>query len=111
LKGWDRVRLPEWTVGRRFEPGAVISVADLKALPLLARADVRDHLDEIPIIHRLENLVPARTCGSTGMALYVCCDRYGVEERQGAALLAVSGRRPKTTHLGAWTLAFSIGKG
>jgi phenylacetate-coenzyme A ligase PaaK-like adenylate-forming protein len=110
LKGWDRVRLPDWTVGHRFEPGAVIPVAALKALPLLARADVRDHLDEIlPIIHRPENLVPARTCGSTGMALYVCCDRRGVDQRQGAAL---ASRYPATDpRRRTWTLAFSIGKG
>lgn len=150
LKGWDRVRLPDWTVGHLFEPAwdlyersvrlrtfralarhqydppevlaarqrqrlnallqhaaatspfhrrrlkaagiepeAVTSVADLKALPLLTKADVREHLDEIlATTYRREELVSAKTGGSTGISLQVYCDRRGFDRRYGAALLA-----------------------
>jgi phenylacetate-CoA ligase len=72
-----------------IDPSAVTSVADLKGLPVLAKADVREHLNEIlATTYRLEDLVPAKTGGSTGVALHVYCDWPGVRQRQGAALLA-----------------------
>lgn len=80
--------------GRRFrdagiDPARVRSISDMRELPLLTKEDVRDHLEEIlDTTGRLGNLEEARTGGSTGMPLKVCCDRRGIEIRQGAALLA-----------------------
>ncbi len=74
-----------------IEPAGVNDVADLAGLPLLTKADVRDHLDAIlSTAYRREDLVEAKTGGSTGTALRVYCDRTGVQRRQGAALLADS---------------------
>jgi len=72
-----------------IDPRGVRDIADLAALPLLTKADIRAELDGILAAdHRREDLVPAKTGGSTGTALHVYCDRRGVERRSGAALLA-----------------------
>ena len=72
-----------------IDPAGVRTILDLRHLPLLTKADVREHLEEIlATTHRREDLVPAKTGGSTGMALHIYCDRRGIELRQGAALLA-----------------------
>lgn len=72
-----------------IDPGGVRSISDLRALPLLTKADVRGHLEEIlATTCRRRDLVPAKTGGSTGTPLQVYCDRRGIELRQGAALLA-----------------------
>ena len=72
-----------------IDPAGVRAIADLRDLPLLTKADVRAHLDEIlATTYRREELVPARTGGSTGTPLLVYCDRRGVQRRHGAALLA-----------------------
>ncbi len=71
------------------DPERVRSIEDLRRLPLLTKADVREHLDGILArTHRREDLVPAKTGGSTGVALSVYCDRRCAQLRQGAALLA-----------------------
>ncbi|MFH1843459.1 MAG: phenylacetate--CoA ligase family protein [bacterium] len=78
--------------GRRFaeagiDPFSVRQLDDLRSLPLLTKNDVREHLDEI-LSSRYDRaqLVPAKTGGSTGIALAVYCDRRGVDRRNGAAL-------------------------
>lgn len=72
-----------------IDPAAVRTIADLSGLPPLTKADVRDSLAQILATdHRREKLVPAKTGGSTGVALNVFCDRRGVQRREGAALLA-----------------------
>ncbi len=72
-----------------IDPRGVRDIADLRGLPLLTKADIRGDLDDILAAdHRREDLVPAKTGGSTGTALHVYCDRRGVERRNGAALLA-----------------------
>jgi phenylacetate-CoA ligase len=72
-----------------IDPARVRSIADLRDLPLMTRDDVRGRLDEIlATTCRREDLVEARTGGSTGTALRVFCDRRGVERRAAAALLA-----------------------
>jgi phenylacetate-CoA ligase len=72
-----------------IDPAGVRSMSDLRDLPLLTKADVRERLEEIlATTHRREDLVLAKTGGSTGTALHVYCDRRGIELRQGAALLA-----------------------
>ncbi len=71
------------------DPSAVRSIADLRELPVLTKSDVREHLGDIlSADYRREELVPAKTGGSTGVALQVFCDRRGIERRAGAALLA-----------------------
>lgn len=72
-----------------IDPRGVTSIEALRGLPILTKAEVREHLDEIlSSSHRREDLVPARTGGSTGVALRLYCDHPGIERRQGAALLA-----------------------
>jgi phenylacetate-CoA ligase len=106
---WDRQRLAELRrqrlhavvahaaahspfYGARFaaagiDPAAVFEIEDLRSLPLLTKADVREHLDEILATdHRREALVPAKTGGSTGVSLRVYCDQPGIERRAAAAL-------------------------
>jgi len=79
---------------RRFaeagiDPEGVRTIGDLARLPLLTKAEVRAHGDEIiSDLHDRGALVPAKTGGSTGMALEVFCDERGVQRRNGAALLA-----------------------
>ncbi len=71
-----------------IDPARVESIADLQALPLLTKQDVREHLDDIlSTAYPRQRLVPAKTGGSTGTALHVFCDPRGVQRREGAALL------------------------
>lgn len=78
---------------RRFaeagiDPVGVRCIEDLAGLPLLTKTDVRAHTDEIIASPwRRADLVPAKTGGSTGVALHVYCDPRGVQRRNGAALL------------------------
>lgn len=72
-----------------IDPQRVQSIEDLRSLPLLTKADVRSELARIlSTEYRQENLVGAKTGGSTGEALRVFCDRAGVEIRAAAALRA-----------------------
>ncbi len=72
-----------------IDPQGVRTIADLAGLSLLTKTDVRGRLDEILSTEfRREDLVPAKTGGSTGVALSVFCDRRGVEVRNAAALRA-----------------------
>ncbi len=72
-----------------IDPAGVRTIADLAGLPLLTKTDVRGRLGDILSgDFRREELVPAKTGGSTGVALNVFCDRRGVERRGAAALRA-----------------------
>jgi phenylacetate-CoA ligase len=79
---------------RRFQeaglrPDGVRDISDLRSLPLLTKADVRERLpDLLSRDYDRSQLVPAKTGGSTGEALRVFCDRAGVQRRAGAALRA-----------------------
>ena len=70
-----------------IDPTKVTSIEDLRNLPLLTKDDIRAHTNEIlSTAFEKNNLVPAKTGGSTGVALQIYCDRKGVEKRAGAAL-------------------------
>jgi len=72
-----------------IDPAAVRRIGDLAALPVMTKAEVRENLDEIlSTDHDRADLVPAKTGGSTGVALHGYCDARGVQQRNGAALLA-----------------------
>lgn len=72
-----------------LDPAGIISIADLKSLPLLSKSDIRERCpDIISDQYTLDQLVQAKTGGSTGVSLEIFCDRRGVEMRNGAALLA-----------------------
>lgn len=74
--------------GAGIDPAGVRTIADLAGLPLLTKTDVRERLDDL-LSDRFarSGLVPAKTGGSTGVALHVYCDARGVQRRNGAALL------------------------
>jgi phenylacetate-CoA ligase len=70
-----------------IDPKGVRDIGDLSSLPLLTKRDVRERAsDVLSTDYRVEDLVPAKTGGSTGVALRVYCDRRGVERRNGAAM-------------------------
>ncbi len=70
-----------------IDPGQVKSPADLASLPLLTKLDVRENLSDILSTNYCKDeLVPAKTGGSTGVALSIFCDAAGVEKRNAAAL-------------------------
>jgi len=70
-----------------IDPGQVKTIADLASLPLLTKSDVRENLKDILSSDFQQNqLVKAKTGGSTGESLEIFCDRRGVEMRAGAAL-------------------------
>ncbi|MCK5878604.1 MAG: hypothetical protein KAH24_02425, partial [Holophagae bacterium] len=70
-----------------IDPTKVTSINDLINLPLLTKDDIRSHTDEIlSTAFNKNDLAPAKTGGSTGVALQVFCDRKGVEKRAAAAL-------------------------
>ena len=72
-----------------IDPERVESIEDLASLPLLRKSEIRDQLPAIlSDEYSKDELVPAKTGGSTGVALNVFCDARGVEKRNGAALLA-----------------------
>jgi phenylacetate-CoA ligase len=72
-----------------LDPAEVRSFADLTALPVLSKAEIRRHGEELlSRRHPRSALVPAKTGGSTGEALQIWCDRRGVERRAGAAVRA-----------------------
>ncbi|MHB8078184.1 MAG: phenylacetate--CoA ligase family protein [Candidatus Krumholzibacteriia bacterium] len=72
-----------------IDPSAVRDIADLARLPVLAKEELREQGEALFSRAVLrEDLVSARTGGSTGVALQVWCDRAGVDRRAGAALLA-----------------------
>ena len=84
-------RSPFWVerfLDAGIEPAGVRAIDDLATLPLLTKVDVRGRLDDILSDQfGRDQLVPAKTGGSTGTALHVFCDAEGVERRNGAALL------------------------
>lgn len=70
-----------------IDPADVHTIADLRDLPLLTKQDIRENLNSIlSTKFRKDDLVPAKTGGSTGVALQVYCDALGVERRNAAAL-------------------------
>ena len=70
-----------------IDPAGVRGIADLRDLPLLTKQDIRENLDAIlSSDFRKADLVPAKTGGSTGVALHIFCDGPGVERRNAAAL-------------------------
>ena len=70
-----------------IDPTKVSSIDDLQNLPLLTKDDIRAYTDQIISgAYSKPDLVPAKTGGSTGVALQVYCDRKGVEKRAAAAL-------------------------
>ena len=70
-----------------IDPLQVGAIGDLAALPLLTKTDIRSRTDEILSDEfRKEDLVPAKTGGSTGVALQVYCDPRCREIRNAAAL-------------------------
>ncbi len=88
----EAATMPFWRdrfVAAGIDPAGVHDIADLAQLPLLTKAEVRDSLDDLlnPRFRR-EDLTPAKTGGSTGVALHVFCDAEGIQRRNGAALLA-----------------------
>lgn len=88
-----------------IDPAAVRGLGDLAGLPPLAKSDVRERAaDLFSRAFRRDELIAARTGGSTGVALQVWCDRRGVQERAGAARLADtwSGWRPGEPVAAVW---------
>ena len=88
-----------------IDPASVHDIADLAALPLLTKDDVRNHLDAIlSTAYAKGDLVPAKTGGSTGVSLHVFCDRQGIEQRNAAALRSDewSGWRLGEAHGAVW---------
>ena len=72
-----------------LDPRAVRDIADLAPLPVLAKDDLRARgADLFSRAVPREDLVSAKTGGSTGVALQIWCDRAGIDGRAGAALLA-----------------------
>lgn len=77
---------------RRFEesgitPSSIKCIEDLSALPLLTKMDIRESLEEIlSTKYAKGDLVPAKTGGSTGIALEIFCDARGIQMRNAAAL-------------------------
>lgn len=77
---------------RRFaecglDPESVKSIDDLKQLPLLTKKDIRENLaDILSTSYNPSRLVPAKTGGSTGVALDIFCDPRGIQKRNAAAL-------------------------
>ncbi len=70
-----------------IDPSKVSCIEDLNRLPLLTKIDVRENLlDILSSAYRKDDLVPAKTGGSTGVALHIYCDAAGVEMRNAAAL-------------------------
>jgi len=70
-----------------IDPAKVSCIEDLAGLPLLTKLDVRGSTPEIlSTSFSKEDLVPAKTGGSTGVALHIYCDARGVEKRNAAAL-------------------------
>jgi phenylacetate-CoA ligase len=72
-----------------IEPLKVRDITDLADLPPLRKSEIRaEGLRILSEDFRPEELVPAKTGGSTGEALQIFCDRRGIERRSGAALRA-----------------------
>lgn len=88
-----------------IDPAGVRSIDDLQQLPLLTKTDVRNHLEDlISTDYAREDLVPAKTGGSTGVSLRIFCDRRGIEQRNAAALRSDewSGWRRGQPHGAVW---------
>lgn len=70
-----------------LDPAAIRTPADLPLLPLLTKDDIRLHQDAlISSRHRKQDLLRAKTGGSTGVSLEVFCDLPGIQKRAAAAL-------------------------
>lgn len=88
--------------GRRFDeaginPNSVSCIDDLSGLPLLSKMDIRGNLEDIlSSSFQPSQLVPAKTGGSTGIALKIFCDAIGIEKRNAAAL--------RSDHWSGWSL-------
>lgn len=69
------------------DPAAIRTPADLRLLPILTKDDIRLHQDAlISSRHRKQDLLRAKTGGSTGVSLEVYCDLPGIQKRAAAAL-------------------------
>lgn len=70
-----------------LDPAAIRTPADLRLLPILTKDDIRRHQDAlISSRHRKQDLLRAKTGGSTGVSLEVFCDLPGIQKRAAAAL-------------------------
>jgi phenylacetate-CoA ligase len=70
-----------------FEPGDMKSWDDLKGLPVLTKAEIREAgLGMVSQNFRPENLRRKRTSGSTGMTLDLFADENCMQERRGLTL-------------------------
>lgn len=71
------------------DPASVRALADLPRLPILTKDDIRRNQDAlISSRYRKQDLLRAKTGGSTGVSLEVFCDLRGIQRRAGAALRA-----------------------
>ena len=60
------IRVPSWFVGAGIDPAGVRDLDDLQGLLLLAKQDIREELPRLlSRVYRRDDLVPARTGGST----------------------------------------------
>jgi len=88
-----------------LDPTQIQGIEDLQNLPLLTKADVRNNAEGIiSSDYRRDDLVPAKTGGSTGVSLQIYCDRRGIEQRNAAALRSDewSGWRRGQPHGAVW---------
>jgi phenylacetate-CoA ligase len=70
-----------------FDPAAVTSTSALAQLPILTKDDVRDHADALySDAFRRDELVEAKTGGSTGVALRIHADTHCQATRNAAAM-------------------------
>jgi len=70
-----------------IDPMCVKSIDDLRDLPCLTKDEIRENLDRlISSQYRREELVSARTGGSTGVSLLIFCDEVCRQQRHAAAI-------------------------
>jgi phenylacetate-CoA ligase len=71
------------------DPAGVRTLADLRALPIVTKDDIRQRGDDlISSSYRKQDLRLAKTGGSTGVSLQVYCDEPAIQQRAAAALRA-----------------------
>lgn len=72
-----------------LDPADIRALTDLPRLPILTKDDIRQSQDAlISTRHRKQDLLRAKTGGSTGVSLEVYCDLRGIQLRAAAALRA-----------------------